>query len=147
MDAVARREPFASKVEAAQQRLTDAIARAGLQRDPYRHVFEAMSDTLGVLVDFNEELQKGNPKLLDAHVNRIGAMLVQAASPRANDMLSVARGKVLSGIFATWFATLLLGIFVGWFLFGAPSGMQCQVQSGGYVCFAWVKPATSQPAG
>jgi hypothetical protein len=95
--------------------------------------FDALESRLTTVVDAAEKQASG-------------AITFRALGdlPAAMDRAILGRARMWTAGIAV--AVLLFGfgagILEGWELFHAPAGLTCQVERGGYVCFAWIRPAT-----
>ncbi len=112
---------FSDRVRAAQAEIATAVGRAGLLNDPYRHVMEAQSKTIGVFPDFVEHLDEA----LDRARAPVDAALVERiAKEAATEIPFVLRQQV--GLFiqqetrkqARHWALVCLGIAIGAFVAG-----------------------------
>jgi anti-sigma-K factor RskA len=136
---------FGALVAEAQQKLADGAARAGLTRDPNQHLVTAYSEALGVLPAFIQEIADARkPWSNDERREVVTAAVLQMRASVDHLVGESMRWRILM-MAAAAVAMLGVGIGIGWWVFGTPSGYTCEVQRGGYVCYAWLKPAT-QPA-
>jgi hypothetical protein len=95
--------------------------------------FDALESRLTAVVDTAEKQASG-------------AIAFRALGdlPAAIDRAILGRARMwTTGIAA---AVLIVGfgagVLEGWELFHPPAKLTCQVEHGGYVCFAWIRPAT-----
>ena len=67
---LAQPDPFAEQVTRAQQALDAAIDKAGLHRDPYRHVMEAWWAMLGLLPPLVQRIEAARQPVRDQELQR-----------------------------------------------------------------------------
>ena len=117
----------------------DAVTPRLPNRDPAEEVITALERAA-------EKLEAASDKISSAATTQMASVVIGQELPRAMDRLVRQRWRKHSFMQAlAGTGLMLIGLGIGWWVFSPPSGYTCAVQHGGYVCYAWLKPAT-QPA-
>jgi hypothetical protein len=119
-------------------------------------------DMLGPLVEAIADLPDDCARRMDAVVTELSKVAARASDqiafkaveslPRAMDRAILGRARMLTaGIVLAALAIgvgggVWVGVLVGKRVYSPPAELTCEVQRGGYVCFAWLRPATEPTA-
>ncbi len=139
------RDVFIDRVRAAQQRLAKAVARAGLKDDPYGEVIAAQIDVMDVLV---ETALLSTPSLSADDIQKLnkaaGENLAQETvyAVRWLAVRSYRRDVAICAGVGVLFAAAMFWGGGAWRPAPDVSGMQCENQRGGRICYLWVSPPT-----
>jgi hypothetical protein len=127
---VAADTDFAGRAEAAQRALTEGIAKAGLQRDPFRFPLEALALTVSLFPELVQHLEATRQPVQTEEMRKA---VVRGVSDCANDAvraLNVRNSLVGAGLLAT---ALLVGA-VGGYLFHGSAPVLVGVRAGAEQC-------------
>lgn len=115
-------------------------------------------DMLGPLVEAIADLPDDCARRMDAVVTELSKVAARASDqiafkaveslPRAMDRAILGRARMLTAGIVLAALTIGVGggVLVGKRVYSPPAELTCEVQRGGYVCFAWLTPATEPTA-
>jgi hypothetical protein len=89
-------DPLDAQVQAAQEEIEQAIARAGLLRDPYRHPLRALVTVLGVFPALVRRLDRLLDRAQNPLDDKTRALFVEAAAKEMPYALKSAAGPFLA---------------------------------------------------
>jgi hypothetical protein len=131
---------FASRVEAAQKAMAEAVTKAGLQPDPFRFPLESLAMTVGLFSELIQHLEAARQPVRDEELRKAVTRGVADCATETVRALNVRNAVLGAGLLM---AALLIGA-VGGYLFhgsapvvvGVSAGAeQCQDQNGGRLCW------------
>ena len=102
-----------------QQELDEALARAGLRRDPYGHVLDALGDVVGTFPDLVKHLEAARQPVRDEELRRA---VIQGIEAHARDVVQ-AKNWRSTVIGVGMMAALLLIAAGGGYWFGYRTGV------------------------
>jgi hypothetical protein len=109
---------FQALVDEARRALADGIAKAGLQRDAYRHPIEGLSKALAVLPPFLRYVEAARQPVRDRELHNAVVAGVRSCSPGILSAFNWRTLALMSGFLAVLIVgSLGVGAIGGWWLF------------------------------
>lgn len=137
-------DQFTETVLAVQAKLSESVTRAGLQRDPYAAVIEAIVAALGTFPALLTEMRSTRvivPLLTDKQVSEVSNRIVHSSLSWTNRFEKTFALRTAMIGMASLVVAFVIGGGVGaacaWSWLSTEPKLQCIAQSGGEVCFYW----------